>query len=98
MSLRINSIRIVLDEAPHLMEFLFSHKSAELREKTETLLMQASEEFDRNEELLIRSAMDIWNGSGGLLLNEILDELDSDTLIQLVSGILRLRELEWEWM
>ena len=94
MSLRISAIGIIFDHDEYLKEFLFSHKRLEFRTSPEILIKEASEELNRNDRLLFRSAMDIWNNSGGVRLQEILDNLDNEALLRLIGGILKLREIE----
>ena len=91
----VKSIHAVLGHDESLLQFFFHHKRLELRVSEEELLQEA-ERLRPSEWILIKVALDFWNGKGETTLNEVLRILDDDSFIQVVSGILKFREIDKE--
>jgi hypothetical protein len=95
---RLSVIRIILKDDADLMRFIFSHKNAELRADPKIMINEAGEELSRSEQILIRIAMDIWNGSGEARLPDILEILTANEILGFIHGILKFREIEPSWI
>ena len=89
----VKSIHAVLGHDESLLQFFFHHKRLDLRVSEEELLQEAGE-LRPSEWILIKVALDFWNGKGETTLNELLRILDDDSLIQVVSGILEFKEID----
>lgn len=91
-SLRINAIGAHFDWNEHWMHFLFSHKAQELGAAPAELLSQSAS-FSHGEQLMVRIALDIWSSQGKAQVSNLLDVLDDDTFLRMISSLLHFREL-----
>ncbi len=92
----IASIQILFSHDERLIYFFFNHKKPEMRACARVLLLEARG-FSSGEYLLIKAALDLWNGEGGLRLKDALDILDDENLLALVSSLLHQREIPNPW-
>jgi len=89
---RIQAIHYLFESDERLLQFLFNHKKAELRESPSVLLQEA-QEFSPSEFIMIKVAIDIWCDHGGAKLSELLSVLDDDNIFRLLCAIARFRGL-----
>lgn len=76
------------------MDFLFDpHLFPRLRARPEIILYD-SWEFSQEKQLLVRAALDIWNGSGHVFLWELLSSLSPQNFSQIIAALIECRELE----
>jgi hypothetical protein len=69
-----------------LLAFLFESKLPQLKRDPKELLQDMGV-FSSGEQILIRIALDLWDGSGGTYLWDIFQGLDRDTLLDLLQGL-----------
>lgn len=84
------AIEIILMNHPKLMDYLFAKAKPELKCSAEILLKNARG-YSSSEQILIKIALDFWNATGHVYLNEILESLDTDNFIKVVKGIIHLK-------
>ncbi len=80
---------------PRFLGFLFNQEVPQLRLDPEWLLAEA-ENFSNGEMVLIRVGLDLWNGTGGVRLWDIIEGLDVYNFQGVVSGLRHLRQLSDE--
>lgn len=80
------AISLVLLNHPNILEFLFDPIRAKLRKSPDELL-QLSKSFSSGERILVRVALDIWNGSGNATVWQILESLDDHNLANVLNGL-----------
>ena len=86
-------LNLMFPNRPDLLEFLFERDHARLRGDPECLL-DSADGFSKGEQILIRVALDLWNGSGKVKMWEILESLDDDTFIGVLAGLRHLRRTD----
>lgn len=91
----LNVIRIMLEHEEDLLEFMFSHKSCQLRVSGNQLIKEAKP-FSREDLLLIKAALDVWDGSGNLRFSECLKSWDYAYWIKFIRAIVFLIEIHDE--
>lgn len=84
--LRGEAISLVLLDYGHIMDFLFHPFEARLR-STPVEILRLSKSFSPGERLLIRVALDIWSGSGGATVYELLEMLNEEALANTLNGL-----------
>lgn len=89
---RLNVISVLLDHEENLLEFLFGHKTYQLRLSGDNLIKEAKH-FNREDLLLIKAALDIWNGSGNLKFSECLKSWDNSYWIKFIRAVTCLIEI-----
>jgi hypothetical protein len=89
------TLGIVFYNHPKLLEFLFDKEQPRLRVEPERLLSEAGV-FSSGEKVLIRVGLDLWNGSGGVRLWDIVERLDVYNYHNLLAGLLNLRRIDDE--
>lgn len=87
---RLEAVTILLGSHIGLLEFLFCKDRPELRAES-TLLLRHSMAFSSGEQVLIRMAIDIWNGEGGIHFNDIYEVLDTRNFINTLKALDFLR-------
>lgn len=88
----IASIHELFSSDEGLLEFFFHHKRFDLRLPREELLKEA-ESLGPFKWILMRVALDFWDGSGRATVNELLRILDEETLVSVMRAILKFREI-----
>ena len=88
----MESLNLIFAGHSKLLEFLFEPDRPRLRQAPEILLDQASG-YSSGESILIRVALDLWSGSGDVLLWEIIEKLDERTFAGVIAGLGYLREI-----
>ena len=87
------SLNLIFRNHPNLLEFLFEKDRALLRGEPEWLLDSAIE-FSQGEQTLIRVALDLWSGTEGVKLWDILERLDEGNSECVLAGLRHLRRTE----
>ncbi len=91
---KISVIQTLLRHDERLLEFFFSHKHPELRDSADALIKQARC-FSKDEQLLIRVALDVWCREGDTRLVDLLDSWDNANWSAFLQAMMRLHELDW---
>ncbi len=73
-----------------LLGFFFNIDKPELQWEPEEML-RIGRGFSSGERLLLRVGLDIWNGSGSVKIEEILDVLDEDNFCKTLEALTILR-------
>lgn len=89
----METLNIIFTGHPKLLNFLFHEESASLRAEP-SLLLTAMGGYSGGEKILIRIALDLWNGSGNVNLWHIIGSLDDDTFVDALLGLLHLRKID----
>lgn len=89
----VHSISILVDHDEELLQFLFSHKEPALRRPAKNLI-QDSRDYSLPEQLLVRVALDFWNGRGGARLADLFGEWDGVLWLRFVRALCHLEEIE----
>lgn len=64
------SIKIILEGHPKLLDYLFNYKTSGLCKSSEEII-ESSRVLSSGEQVLIKLALDFWDGSGNTLLTEV---------------------------
>lgn len=80
----------LLKKHSYLLNFIFDAKKPRLKASSSEI-MEWAEELSSGENLLIRLALDIWDGSGNVLLLEICKNLDEQNFNSILTTIKYLR-------
>ena len=86
---------LIFRNHPKLLEFLFDRTSPKLRQPVEQLQFEAGV-YSCGEQILIRVALDLWNGSGEVTLWDLVGRLDVRNYQNVVRGLVSLRRIEDE--
>lgn len=92
---RIGAIGKIFNWDEHWNYFLFSPNKPELRLPPDQLLEEAAC-FSHGEQILIQIALDIWCEQGKTRFTDLIEVLDEDSLLRVISAILHYRELTLE--
>jgi hypothetical protein len=92
---RISAIFILANCNPSLLEFIFHHKKTKLRHSTIHLLDE-SREFDLEDQLIIRVAIDFWNRTARTDLAQMLAHWDPFVWVRFIQAIAHLKEIRQE--
>lgn len=84
--LRLKSIKILLTNRPHFVSFLFDDKFSRLKHSPENIFCSIGD-LSHGEIILISLAMDIWNGSGGTNLSEVIKILDDHCWLNFLEAL-----------
>lgn len=76
-----------------LLEFLFDAERPRLRRDSESLLFDAVV-FSSGEQILVRLALDLWDGSGNVRLWDIVERLDETNYHNVLAGLRHLRQID----
>ena len=82
----------LLGSDKRLMDFLFESEKPRLRKRA-GILKEDAWFFSHGEQLLIRTALDFWSGSGHVALWELLESLDEENLRRVVVAIVEIRKV-----
>lgn len=93
----MEALNIIFKGHDKLVKFLFEDGRPRLRQEAE-LLLKAASGFSSGERLLIRVAIDLWNGEAGVRLWELLERLDEENFEQVFKGLCHLKKSEDEAM
>jgi hypothetical protein len=85
-------IRMIFQNHPKLLEFLFDKAYARLRYEPMEM-WKALGALSGGEQILVRIAMDVWSGSGNAKLWRILEILDDQSLSNVLNALRTLRRL-----
>lgn len=83
----------LFDSDRRLTDFLFEPKTAELRERP-PILLEESWDLLPEERVLVRAALDVWDGSGHAFLAELLSELSEASLHRLALTLHGVRKFK----
>ena len=90
-----DTLNLIFRNHPKLLEFLFDKERAQLRLEPECLQSECGV-FSTGEKILVRVGLDLWNGSGGVSLWDIVERLDVINYRNVLAGLLNLRQSEDE--
>ena len=88
----MESLNIIFTGHSKLLEFLFEPDRPKLRQEPEILLRHAAG-FSGGERILLRIALDLWCGAGGVSLWHLIEHLDDDSYTNTLVGLRHLREI-----
>jgi hypothetical protein len=91
----VHAVQILIDNDERLTRHLFSPKEPKFRADTATILSDARG-YSSGEQLVIRAAIDLWNGTGATPLNRLLEVWDDQNWIRLIHAVTYLREIRGE--
>jgi hypothetical protein len=86
-------LNLIFQKHPFLLAFLFERDLARLRKEGDLLISEASA-FSSGEQILVRLGLDLWDGSGGVRLLDIIERLDIQNYHNVLLGLRHLREIE----
>ena len=89
----METLNIIFARHPELLDFLFERDHPKLKQGSEFLL-KASAGFSSGEHLLIRVALDLWNGSGTVEMWQIIEVLDDNNYENVLLGLRHLRQID----
>jgi hypothetical protein len=78
---------------PKLLEFLFDSEGPQLCEEAEDLMREAGV-FSSGEKILVRIALNLWNGYGSVSLWDVIERLDQRNYQQVILGLQHLRRFD----
>lgn len=88
----MGSLNLIMGDHSKLLEFLFESERPRLKQEPEVLLKLASG-FSRGEQILVRVALELWCGAGGVSLWQIIEHLDDPNYFNTLAGLRYLREV-----
>lgn len=88
--LLLESIKILLNDHDKLLIFLFHPSDARLNDSGDRLLKKARC-FSSGEYVLIKMALDFWDGSGNALFSDVYSTLDGSLYHQVLLAIEHLK-------
>ena len=91
---KISVVQTLLRNDERLLEFFFSHKHPDLRVPP-TEMIQEARCLSKGEQLLLRAALDVWCGDGGVKLSDLLDSWDHLNWAAFLQAMVRLHEFDW---
>lgn len=71
----LRALTLLLSQNENLLHLILNPDQPKLAASPETIKERA-QDFSPSERLLVRIALDTWNGSGGLHFNELYEKLD----------------------
>jgi len=89
------SLNLIFSHHPSLLEFLFEKDRAKLCAEPEWLL-DSTGEFSEGEQILIRVALELWSGIGGVRLWDSIERLDEGKAKSVLIGLRHLRRTEMD--
>lgn len=82
---------IIFRKHPQLLIFLLDQEAPQLRSDPKVLLFE-SRDFSIEEKLLIRVAIDLWNGAAEARIYEIIEYLGDESFENVLEGLRHLRK------
>lgn len=89
----METLNIILGNHPEILEFLFEKDRPRLNHEPEILLSRSAG-FSSGQRVLIRTALDLWNGSGEVKLWQIIEDLDANNYKNVIQGLGHLRGID----
>ena len=86
-------MNLIFRNHPELLGFLFEPARPKLRHEAEKLMGEARG-FSSGEQILIRIALNLWNGHGSVSLWDVIEKLDQENYQQVVLGLQHLRQFD----
>ena len=86
-------LNLIFRKHSKLLEFLFEINKPRLCAEPRILLAESGG-FSSGEQLLIRIALDIWDGSGNARISDIIKSLDDENFRNVLASIWNLRSFE----
>ena len=87
-----NSIRMLLKDAPYLLDYLFHPYRAKLNAAPKVIIKDAAS-FSHGEQLLIKAAIDLWSYDGKASLGEVITSLDYNNMLNLLNALCYARDI-----
>ena len=91
----METLNIVFAHNAELLKYLFEPDCPKLKQEPEILLAHARG-FSSGQRLLLRVGLDLWNGSGGVLMWELIETLDDENYEAVLLGLRHLRDHDGE--
>lgn len=82
----------LLGSDKRLLEFLFDPNSPRLRQRA-GILKEDSWGFSHGEQIIVRTALELWSGSGHVFLWELIETLDDTNLKRVIEALIAVRAL-----
>jgi hypothetical protein len=89
---RLNCILIVLESFPEILKFMFSREKANLTMSSDEIIKN-SKTFSEGEQLLIRVALDFWDGSGNPHYNSLIHNLSDTNFENVIKATTLMRKI-----
>lgn len=89
----METLNIICAQHPELLEFLFEKDRPRLKQESDILLSRFSG-YSSGQRILIRMALDLWNGSGEVKLWQIIEGLDDNNYENVLIGLRHLRGID----
>jgi hypothetical protein len=89
----METLNIIFDGHSKLLDYLFDKEKAVLRQES-AFLIDCASCFSGGEQILIRIALDLWNGSGDVRLWSVIECLDENTYENVLTGLKHLRYID----
>ena len=81
-------IQVIMGENKKLSSFLFHPENASLSNGPKELF-RMMKGFSSGEKVLLRVGMDLWNGSGGAQVGDVMSRLDGGSFRRVIEGMVR---------
>ena len=81
-------IHVMMGENTKLSSFLFHPERSSLSSEPKELL-RMMKGFSSGEQVLLRVGMDLWNGSGGAQVGDVISRLDGGSFRRVIEGMIR---------
>lgn len=75
-----------------LLEFIFDPDKPRLRQRA-GILKEDVWGFSHGEQIMIRTALELWSGSGHVFLWELIETLDDSNLKRVIEALIAIRDL-----
>jgi hypothetical protein len=89
----METLNIIFAQHGELLEFLFEKDCPRLRQEPEVLL-ERSWGYSSGQQILIRTALDLWSGGGDVKIWQVIEGLDDSTYENVLLGLLHLRRID----
>lgn len=91
-SVRLECIRLILEKSPKLMDFVFEDVPVKPSMATEKILRELGP-FSSGEQVLVKLALDFWNGSAGTPVMSVIERLSEENFIRAIKAMLIMRKI-----
>jgi hypothetical protein len=92
---KIQTVSILLGFDEDLLRVFFGHKG--VRNFDSSNIKEDAEDYSPRQKLLINAALDFFESSGGVMVDEILYELSDEDVLYFIRALLYFRELDLQY-